>query len=119
MIQYIIESILGLVSGLFFGITGTPSIGLILLGLDYFKINDYKTNLGTCLFLYLFPISIGSSWEFYKAGKFDLNLLLLLLTTIIAGSYIGSKFAIEQLSNKSIKYITGYFTLILSILFTY
>jgi len=37
-----------------------------MLGLDYFKINDYKSILGAVLFLNLFTISLGSVWGCIK-----------------------------------------------------
>jgi hypothetical protein len=69
MNKFIIEMVVGLICGVFLGITGIAPTGLIILVLDYFKIDDYITNLGTILFINLFPITIGSVWEFYKAKK--------------------------------------------------
>ena len=120
MIQYIIEAFFGLISGVFLGITGIPGTGFILLGLDYLKINDYKSILGAILFLNLFPISGGSVWEFYKAGKIDFVMGWILLITMLIGSYISSKYVVSgnnKLSNKTIKYITACFSLFISILF--
>lgn len=120
MFNYIVEVIFGLVSGLFLGITGIPATGLTLLGLDYFKVNDYKSILGAVLFLNLFPISLGSVWEFYKAGKIDFIMSWILLITIMIGSYVGSKFVVSgknQLSTKSVKYITAGLSLLVTILF--
>ena len=79
MNQYIIETILGLAAGLFLGITGIAPTGLVLLILDYFNIGNYITNLGTVLFLNLFPITIGSVWEFYKSDKINYNMGFILL----------------------------------------
>ena len=120
MIIYIIEAFFGILSGLFLGITGIPASGITLLGLDYFKVNDYKSILGAILFLNLFPISLGSVWEFHKAGKIDFIMGEILLLTIIIGSYIGSKYVVSgknQLSTKTIKYITSYFSFLTGILF--
>jgi uncharacterized membrane protein YfcA len=120
MIQYIIETFFGFLSGLFLGITGIPATGFILLGLDYFKVNNYKSILGTVLFLNLFPISLGSVWEFYKAGKIDFTMGWILLITTIIGSYIGSKYVVSgknQFTNKTIKYITAYLSFFTGFLF--
>ena len=110
MNQYIIEAILGALCGLFLGITGIAPTGLVLLALDLFKIGDYITNLGTILFLNLFPITIGSVWEFYRSKKINFSLGLILLFSIIFGSYLGSKMVVgdkNKLSKKTIKYITS------------
>ena len=120
MNQYITETFFGLLSGLFLGITGIPATGFTLLGLDYFKVNDYKSILGAILFLNLFPISLGSVWEFYGANKIDFTMGWILLITIVIGSYIGSKYVVSgknQLSIKTIKYITAYFSFLTGILF--
>jgi uncharacterized membrane protein YfcA len=121
MNQYIIEIILGVLCGLILGITGIPATGLILLALEYFKIGDYINNLGSILFLNLFPITIGSVWEFYKSKKINFTLGFILLFSIIFGSYIGSKFVVNEkykLTKKTIKYITSVlgFTIFVSFL---
>jgi uncharacterized membrane protein YfcA len=120
MFQYIIELFFGLISGVFLGLTGIPGMGLTLLGLDYFKVNDYKSILGSILFVNLFPISVGSVWEFYKAGKIDFTLGWILLISTILGSYMGSLYVVKgknQLSNSTIKYLTAYFSFFTGILF--
>lgn len=120
MNQYIIEIIVGFICGLFLGITGIPATGLILLALDFFKIGDYITNLGSILFLNLFPITIGSTWEFYNSKKINFNLVFILLFSIIIGSYIGSKFVFNEkikITKKTIKYISSLLGLIIFISF--
>jgi uncharacterized membrane protein YfcA len=123
MYQYIIEFIIGIICGIILGITGIPAIGLILLLLDYLKIGDYTSNLGSILFLNLFPITIGSIMEFYKANKINYSLAFILLFSLIIGSYIGSKFVVgekNKLSTKTIKYITSAlgFTIFIAFLFS-
>jgi uncharacterized membrane protein YfcA len=121
MNQTFIELALGLVSGLFLGITGLAPTGIILLALDFFKIGDYKSNLGSILFLNLFPITLGSVFEFYKSKQINFSLGLTLLFAIITGSFIGSKFVTGDknttLSTKEIKYITAYLSLITGVVF--
>ena len=110
MNQYIIELIIGLLAGLFLGITGIAPTGLILIALEIFKIGDYKSNLGSILFLNLFPISIGSVYEFYKAKKINFTLGTILTATIMIGSFISSKIFLDKeknISPKIIKYITS------------
>jgi hypothetical protein len=58
MNQFLVESILGLLCGLFLGVTGIAPTGLVLIGLDLLKIGDYKSNLGAMLFLNLFDQSL-------------------------------------------------------------
>lgn len=120
MNQYIIEAVLGLISGIFLGITGILPVGLFLIILDYLYIGDYKSNLGAILFLNLFPYTIGSIYEFYKTNKINYRLAWILLFTITIGSYIGSKYVVGagfKLSIKQIKYISAFIGLIMCILF--
>ncbi len=122
MNQIIIEIILGLLCGMFLGITGIAPTGLILIALEFLKIGDYKSNLGAILFLNLFPITIGSVFEFYKSKKIDYSIGSILLLTIILGSFIGSKFVVGDknvLSTKMIKLITAYLSLFMAIAFFY
>jgi uncharacterized membrane protein YfcA len=120
MNQFLVESILGLICGLFLGITGIAPTGIILIALDLLKIGDYKSNLGSILFLNLFPISAGSVFEFYKSKQINFSLGLILLLTVILGSFIGSKFVVgdkSTLTTKSIKYITAYLSFFVGIVF--
>ena len=120
MNQYIIESILGIISGMFLGITGIAPTGLILLILDYLNIGEYKKTLGAILFLNLFPITIGSIWEFYKAKQIDFNMGFVLLLSVIVGSFFGSKLVVGdkyKLTTKTIKYITSVLGIIIGISF--
>ena len=119
--QYIIEVILGLICGLFLGITGILPVGVILLVLDYLNIGDYKSNLGAILFINLFPYTIGSVYEFYKTKNINYKLGLILIFSIIVGSYIGSKYVVGsglKLSIKQIKYISATVGFIMFFLFS-
>jgi len=122
MNQFLIESILGLLAGLFLGVTGIAPTGIILLALDALKIGDYKSNLGAILLLNIFPITIGSVYEFYKSKQLNYSLGAILLLTIILGSFIGSKFVAGEkaiLSTKVIKYITAYLSLFVGVSFLF
>lgn len=110
MNKIVIEIILGLVCGVFLGITGISPTGLIILALDYFKINDYITNLGTIMFINLFPLTIGSALDFYKEEKIDFKLGIILFLSIVIGGFLGSKLVLNNnynLSKKMIKYMTS------------
>jgi uncharacterized membrane protein YfcA len=120
MNQYIIEAVLGLISGVFLGITGILPVGLIVIILDYLNIGDYRSNLGAILFINLFPYTIGSVYEFYKTKNIHYSLAWILLLSIILGSYIGSKYVVGagfKLSIKQIKYISAIIGLTMFFLF--
>ena len=93
---------------------------LLILSFDYFQINEYKKILGAILFVNLFPISIGAVWEFYKNKQIDFKMGWIVLLTTMIGSYLGSKLVVggkAQLSYKTIKYISGIFSLVTGVLF--
>lgn len=110
MNHHIIEFVIGIISGLILGVTGVSSTGLIILAIDALGIYDYKSIVGTILFISLFPISIGAAWEFNQAKKMDLNMGYVLLFAIILGGLLGSKLVFHKdirLSNKSMKLLTA------------
>ena len=120
MNQDIIGAILGLISGVFLGITGILPVGVFLIIIDYLNIGDYRSNLGAIMFLNLFPYTISSFYEFYKTNNINYHLGWILLFSIIIGSHIGSKYVVGkgiQLSIKQIKYISAALGLIMCILF--
>ena len=122
MNQILVETVLGIITGLFLGITGIAPFGLVLFALDYLKIGDYKSNLGSILFLNLFPITMGSVYQFYKSEQINYSLGIILLLSIITGSYIGSKFVVGDnivLSTKYIKYITSILGFVIGFVFLY
>lgn len=110
MNQLLIELTIGLLAGLFLGVTGIAPVGLILIALEFFKIGDYTSNLGSVLFLNLFPISIGSVYQFYKEKKINFSLGIILTMSVMIGSFISSKFFLDKekkISPKMLKYITS------------
>ena len=119
MNKVIIGTILGVLSGFIFGLTGVSVTGFVIIFLDYLGVDSYKTIIGTLLFLNLFPLTGGSVYEFYKAKQIDYILGFTLVVTVVLGSYWGSQWAVgaNALSNKQIKYISGAVNVFLAILF--
>ena len=120
MNQYITELILGLVAGMLSGATGILPVGLLLLFFDYLGIGNYKSNLGAIALLNLFPISIGSFWNFYKSNNVNFSMGFILLLSIILGGYFGSMLVVDkryELSKKQIHYLTSILGFIIGIAF--
>lgn len=120
MNQYIVELVLGLLAGLLSGTTGILPTGLLLIVFDYFGIGNYKSNLGAIALLNLFPISLGSFWNFYKTNNINYSMGLILLISIIIGGYFGSQLVVDkryELSKKTIQYITSCLGFIIGITF--
>ena len=121
MEEYIIEFIFGLIAGGFLGVTGIAPYGLLLVIFEYLKIGNYMSTLGTLIFLNLFPISIGSFYEFWKAKQINFKMGIILLISTILGSTITTKFVLKKanpLSKKTLKYITALLGFLIFIVFT-
>jgi len=120
MLNYLIYILFGIISGFCLGTTSFNPVGIILILLNALNIGDYKSNLGALMLLNIFPISIGSFYEFYNYGLVNWSLAFILCITVTIGSYLGSKIITNKkyaLSNKSIQYFTGYISIIIGIIF--
>ena len=120
MIQYLIQLVLGLITGLFLGITGIAPTGIILIALDALKMGDYKSNLGAILMLNVLPFSISSFYQFYKSNQINYSLGFILFFSIIIGSYFSSKMVVGKnsfLTVKHIKYLSGLLSLFVGSIF--
>ena len=120
MFNTIFVALIGLISGLLLGLTGILPLGFFIILFKFLNIGDYKTILGTVLYVILFPLSLGSVWEFYKAKKINFFVGNILIITMVIGSYFGSKLVIDEhfkLTEKTIKYISAVMTLTASIIF--
>jgi len=71
MFNTILICLVGIIIGLITGVTSILLSGFAVLALKYLDVGDYKTILGTMLYIFLFPLSIGSTIEFYKAKKIN------------------------------------------------
>jgi len=120
MFNTILIGLIGLISGLLLGLTGILPIGFFIILFKYLEVGDYKTIMGTVLYVLLFPLTFGSIWEFYKAKKLNFFVGNILIITMVIGSYFGSKLVLDErfkLTEKTIKYITAIMTFIFSIVF--
>ena len=113
--------VVGIVFGIMVGTTGMfPGgfIALILYNLGVFS--DFKLCLGTVLFLFALPFSIGGIYEYHKAGKIDYKIGMILFFTSAIGSYLGGKYSFYyHFSDKSIKYAQAIITTIIAIVSFY
>ena len=122
MFQYIIEIILGLLAGILSGATGILPVGILLLIFDYLGIGNYKSNLGAIALINLFPISLGSFWNFYKTNNVNFSMGFILLLSIIIGGYFGSLLVIDkhyELTKKQIHYLTSIIGFVIGITFLF
>ena len=120
MLNTIIIALIGLITGLISGITGFFFLSSFIVPLKYLNVGDNKTILGTILYTFLFPLTFGSVYQFYKKKKINFFVGNILLLTIMIGSYLGSKLILNDNFNfteKKINYITAILTFIASIQF--
>jgi len=120
MFDFLVYIICGFFSGFCMGTTTFNPITIILLILDALKIGDYKKNEGSIMLLNVFPITIGSTYTFYKKNLIDYPLAITLIITVTLGSYLGSFLVTNKknaLTDKQIKYFTGFVSLIFGIIF--
>lgn len=111
MLDILITIALGVTSGIFTGFTGIGSSGIILAGLSLTKVlKDYKTIMGTMLYILMFPVTLGSTWEFYKVNKINFLIGNVLLVSSVIGTFLGSRIALNEdlkISEKTIRYVTS------------
>jgi uncharacterized membrane protein YfcA len=110
MLNIIFICLIGLILGLISGSTGNLFTGFAVVLFKYLSVGDYKTILGTVIYVLLFPLTIGAVWEFYKAKKINFLVGNITLISLIIGSFFGSKLVLNdnyKLSEKTIKYISA------------
>ena len=91
----IILILIGLAAGAFSGLVGLgggiimiPAM-VLLLGMSQYMAQ------GTSLAVMLPPIGILAAYNYWKAGELNLKYALIIAVAFVAGSYFGSKFALN------------------------
>jgi uncharacterized membrane protein YfcA len=92
MIHELIVTMIGLTTGIVSGITGLGGSFVLFILLYYLNvIKNYNTIKGTILYTFLFPITLGSVYNFYNSGNIEFYTGNFLVLGIIMGGYLGSK----------------------------
>lgn len=86
---------LGLLAGMLSGLVGIGGGIVIVPALVYFLGFSQHSAQGTVLFMFLFPIGILGVFNYYNAGYVDWKTAAIMGITFVAGSYLGSKVAIN------------------------
>ena len=86
--------ILWLVSGFVSGLVGIGGSILIVPVLVFMLGMSQHTAQGTTLSMFLLPIGILGFYNYYKAGYVDIKVTLIIASTFVIGSFLGSKLAI-------------------------
>jgi uncharacterized membrane protein YfcA len=96
--------LIGLVAGFLSGLIGIGGGIVIVPVLVYMLAMNQKTAQGTTLFMFILPVGFLGVYNYYKAGHVDFKTALIMASTFIVGSYLGSKTAIT-IDTKLVKQI--------------
>lgn len=114
-IQTILIIILvGIAAGMLSGLVGVGGGIIIVPALVYFVGFSQKTAQGTSLALILLPVGILAVLQYYKQGHVDIKIVGLLALGFIAGSFFGSKIALN-LPQDTVKKIFAVLLIIIAI----
>ncbi len=105
---------IGLFAGLLSSVIGIGGGIVIVPALVFLLLIDQKMAQGTSLALLLPPVGIFAVINYYKAGYVDLKVAGVLIVAFVAGSFLGSKFALG-LPENIIKKVFGAFLMLVSV----
>ena len=105
---------IGLFAGLLSSVIGIGGGIVIVPALVFLLLMNQKMAQGTSLALLLPPVGIFAVINYYKAGYVDLKVAGVLIVAFVAGSFVGSKFALG-LPENIIKKVFGAFLMVVSI----
>lgn len=91
----VILIIIGLAAGTLGGLIGIGGGVLIVPALVYFLAYTQQQAQGTSLGLLLLPVAVFAVMNYYQKGFVDFRAVGLLAIGFVAGSYMGSKWAVS------------------------
>lgn len=104
--------LIGLGAGALSGLFGIGGGVLIVPALMYGLGFSQKTATGTSLAILLPPIGIAAVMQYYRNGHVDFRAALLIAASMLLGSWLGAKFAL-QLEPKLLKSLFALFLILL------
>ncbi len=110
----LIVILIGIASGMLSGLVGVGGGVIIVPSLVYFLGFSQHSAQGTSLGLILLPVGILGVLQYYKHGDIDLKVVAILAGGFLAGSYYGSKIALN-LPQETVKKIFAVFMIIMAI----
>lgn len=112
-IYWIKIGLIGLISGIVNGLFGGGGGTILVLALTLILgINQHKAQ-ATAISI-IFPLSLISSYIYYKNGFTEINIILQIAIGGIIGSYIGSNI-LNKISASHLRRIFGFFMIIAAI----
>ena len=105
---------LGVIAGVLSSMVGIGGGIVIVPALVFIFAMSQKTAQGTSLAMLLPPIGLLAVLNYYKSGFIDFKVAGILIVAFIAGSFFGSKLALN-LDDAILKRIFGVFLLLLAV----
>lgn len=85
--------LLGLCAGILAGMAGIGGGILLVPGLVYlFHMSQHRAQ-GTSLGVLLLPTGLFAVWKYFEAGNVDFKMVLLISLGLLAGGYLGGRWA--------------------------
>ncbi|MEO6330903.1 MAG: sulfite exporter TauE/SafE family protein [Ginsengibacter sp.] len=106
--------LVGIAAGILGGLVGIGGGIIIVPSLVYFLSFSQKSAQGTSLGLLLLPMGILGVLQYYKQGHVDFKVVIILAIGFLAGSYFGSKVALN-LPQETVKKIFAILLMIVAI----
>jgi uncharacterized protein len=86
---------IGILTGFMAGMLGIGGAIILIPGLVFLLGMSQQAAQGTSLAVMLPPIGIIAAFNYYKAGQVNIKFALILAVAFLAGSYFGSKLALN------------------------
>ena len=117
MLKLIEVIMIGLFAGIVGGSLGTSSAPILVPLLVILNITkNYRTAIGTAILTIIPPLSLLAIREYYEKGDVDVHTALILMLSVVSGSYLGSLItANTNISDKSIALLTSFVLGVLAI----
>jgi len=98
--------VIGIITGVMAGMLGIGGAIIMIPALVFFMGFNQQMAQGTSLAVMLPPVGIFATYNYWKEGHVDIKVAIILAVTFIAGSYFGSKLALN-LPQATLKKIFG------------
>jgi uncharacterized protein len=87
--------VIGIITGFMAGMLGIGGAIIMIPALVFLLGLTQQSAQGTSLAVMLPPVGVIAAYNYYKAGHVNIKFALILAAAFIAGSYFGSKLAIN------------------------
>jgi uncharacterized protein len=112
--NYVLVSVLGLVSGVVSGLFGIGGAVVIIPGLVLLAKLDQHTANGTSLAALLLPVGLLGFLQYYRRGQVNLAYAAIIAVGLLIGAMLGAKLA-GQLTDVTLRRVFGGFLLLVAV----